>query len=280
MVLVRRTVILGLIAAAAVVAVTVAWRADSATPATATQPAQPEEPAVQASTEPPLSDRFGDGTPDFLRLRNPSDRRTFLRWFTFLAELQYYRDPQRLPKEINDCAALLRYAYREALRDHSGSWASDLGLESILQEGSVRQYRYPYTLLGANLFRVRPGAFEPDQLKSAAFAQFADAKTLQLYNTFFVSRSIEEAQPGDLLFYLQLQQDMPFHAMVYLGRSQFEPEGDWLVYHTGPIDGGPGEIRRRTVEELHQHPSPRWHPVPGNGNFLGVYRWNILREAD
>src|SRR5690349_21968790 len=25
------------------------------------------------------------------------------------------------------------------------------------------------------------------------------------------------------------------------------------------------------------HPSPRWRPVAGNPNFLGVYRWNVLR---
>jgi len=29
-----------------------------------------------------------------------------------------------------------------------------------------------------------------------------------------------------------------------------------------------------------RHPSPRWRPQAGNPNFLGVYRWNILREAD
>ncbi len=27
-------------------------------------------------------------------------------------------------------------------------------------------------------------------------------------------------------------------------------------------------------------PEPRWRPVPGNRNFAGVYRWNILRETD
>jgi uncharacterized protein YfaT (DUF1175 family) len=52
------------------------------------------------------------------------------------------------------------------------------------------------------------------------------------------------------------------------------------VYHTGLLGGGPGEIRRPTVEELLRHPSPRWRPNVGNGNFLGVYRWNILRESD
>jgi len=28
------------------------------------------------------------------------------------------------------------------------------------------------------------------------------------------------------------------------------------------------------------HPDARWRPLPENTNFLGVYRWNILREGD
>ena len=47
-------------------------------------------------------------------------------WFTYLAEAQYHAPA--LPPEITDCAALLRFAYREALREHDGRWASDLKL--------------------------------------------------------------------------------------------------------------------------------------------------------
>src|SRR5205823_12816984 len=71
-----------------------------------------------------LRDRFGDGAPEFLRLDSESDRRAFRHWFTFLAESQYYREPRRVPKEISDCPALIRFAYREALREHDGAWAS------------------------------------------------------------------------------------------------------------------------------------------------------------
>jgi uncharacterized protein YfaT (DUF1175 family) len=228
-----------------------------------------------------LTDLFGDGMPEFLRLDSEGDRRAFRRWFTFLAESQYYRQAKRLPREISDCAALLRFAYREALRAHDGAWASDLDLDAAPGEGSVQKFSYPRTPLGAGLFRVRPGPFVAANLKDGAFAQFADAKTLQRFNTFFVTRDIRRAQPGDLLFYRQLEQNLPFHAMVYLGRSAFEAStARWIAYHTGPLGGGPGEIRRPGVDELLRHPSPRWRPNVGNGNFLGVYRWNILREPD
>jgi uncharacterized protein YfaT (DUF1175 family) len=53
-----------------------------------------------------------------------------------------------------------------------------------------------------------------------------------------------------------------------------------VVYHTGPIGKAAGEMRRIRLSQLLQHPSPRWRPVPGNSNFLGVYRWNILRDTN
>ena len=73
---------------------------------------------------------------------------------------------------------------------------------------------------------------------------------------------------------------MPFHTMVYLGNSYFGEGKDWLVYHTGPVDGHAGEIRRVTTNDLLRHPEACWRPLPQNPAFAGVYRWNILREED
>jgi uncharacterized protein YfaT (DUF1175 family) len=129
------------------------------------------------------------------------------------------------------------------------------------------------------LFRVTPGPFEPEDLRNGAFAQFADAQSLRRFNTHSLGRDFRLAQPGDLLFFRQLEQDLPFHAMIVLGRSQFEGGSqDWVIYHTGPSRGQRGEIRRVALTELLRHPSPRWRPLPGNGNFLGVFRFNILWE--
>src|SRR5260370_31827980 len=72
-----------------------------------------------------LSDLFGDGTPEFLRLDSEVDRRAFRHWFTFLAESQYYRQTKRLPREINHCADLFLFAFREVLRAPDGAWPSD-----------------------------------------------------------------------------------------------------------------------------------------------------------
>ena len=249
---------------------------------TASKFAAPTQPARDTPRRTwAMSDSIGDGTPDFLRLHSAADREAFRRWFTFLSEMHFFRSPSRLPREINDCAALVRFAYREALRDHDGTWASGLGLDDVPASPAIEQYNYPRTPLVASLFRVKPGPFHAADLAAAsgAFAEFADAESLRRFNTWRVSDRMEDARPGDLLFFRQLDQRLPFHVMIYLGPGQHEPAaGPFVVYHTGPIHGEAGEIRRPSVEELQRHPNPQWRPVPGNPNFLGVYRWNILGD--
>jgi hypothetical protein len=252
-------------------------------------------------------DRFGDGTPDFLRLADPADQAAFRRWFTLIAEYQAVRPRAEVPEEITDCASLLRYAYREALKRHDESWLQTSGIEVPAPPGEIRAWNYPHTPLGTSLFRVRPGAFEPADLANGAFAQFADAKTLVERNAYFVSRDVRAALPGDLLFYRQFGQSSPWHSMIVI-RSGAAAE---VVYDTGPdhgqqgqpaqhgpqlsaplgrgdpgelpphgqrpVRGGPGELRRVLLSDLLGHPQPQWRPLPGNPNFLGVYRWNILR---
>jgi uncharacterized protein YfaT (DUF1175 family) len=222
-------------------------------------------------------DRFGDGTPDFLRLHTAADRAAFRAWFTTLADTAAALPPERLPKEIDDCAALLRWCYRNALHAHDEAWQATMPIDTLPPLTSVAQYAYPNTPLVAGLFRVRSGVYSADDAANGAFAQFADVKTLWQRNTFFVTRDVRAARRGDLLLYRQLEQNSPFHSMILTGAGH-----DWAVYHTGPIGNGrdatPGEVRRVALDDLLHHPDTRWRPVIENSNFLGVYRWNILRE--
>jgi uncharacterized protein len=264
---------------------------------------------TSASAKPPLhsanapsagwSDSYGDGTPDFLRLTDPADQAAFRRWFTLIAQYQAVRPKTEVPAEITDCASLLRYSYREALKRHNEAWITDAGIEVSAPPGEIRAWSYPHSPLGTALFRVRPGEFQPSDIGNGAFAQFADARTLVERNTFFVSRDVREVLPGDLLFYRQFGQSSPWHSMI-VTRAGVDAE---LVYDTGPdhlhqaleyrrsvppprsapegrgASSSPGELRRVAMAELLDHPQPQWRPLPANPNFLGVYRWNILRGA-
>jgi len=218
--------------------------------------------------EPQNTDSASDGTPDFLRLEDEGDRAAFRFWLTYLAELQYFISPNSRPREIIDCSSLVRFAYREALRDHDAAWLAGIKLPVLLANSSIRKYSYPHTPLGPDIFRT-----------GNRFAEFADAKTLQQFNTFFVSRDITRAQPGDILFYRrQTIRGVSYHSMIFVGPSKVKPDGEiYVVYHTGPDGSNDGEIRRLTLTELLHFPNPQWQPIAANELFLGVYRWNILK---
>jgi uncharacterized protein YfaT (DUF1175 family) len=228
------------------------------------------------TTTPVNTDSAHDGTPDFLRLDTPADRAAFRTWFTFIAEAQFFRHP--LPREINDCAALIRYSYREALSVHNDAWIDTAHLPELPNSAAVAKYAYPFTPLGAGIFRIHPGPYSPADATNGNFAQFADAETLIRFNTHLVSKDMDQALPGDILMYRQLSYldggtTMPFHTMIYLGPSQFDRTPvPYVVYHTGPK----GEVRRPALSELQKHPDPRWRPFPANANFLGFFRLNIL----
>ena len=225
---------------------------------------------AEVASAPDKRDSADDGTPDFLRLQDDHDQRAFRRWFTFLAEVQYFQPASQRPAEINDCAALIRYAYREALRRHDGTWADAAQLPFAPALDSIAKYQYPYTPLGASLFRARDGPFE------TSFLQFADAQTLRRFNTYSLGRDLSRALPGDLLFFRQNAERATFHGMIYIGESQIRNDGRrYVVYHTGAETP---EIKRLTLAELRQFPGAEWRPLAGNPSFLGVSRWNILRK--
>lgn len=228
-----------------------------------------------ASSRPPLNwgDRFHDGTPNFLRLSDPVDQASFRRWFTLIAEYQALRPPKELPIEIIDCASLLRFSYREALKRHNEAWFQATGMEVMAPPGEIRTWNYPESPLGAALFRVRTGSFVAADTGNGAFAQFADARTLVERNAFFVSRDVRQALPGDLLFYRQFGQSSPWHSMIVAEVGVAAR----VVYDTGSDHGKTAEVRRVLMVELLNHPQPQWRPTADNPNFLGVYRWNILR---
>ena len=200
-----------------------------------------------------------------VRLTDESDRSAFRSWFTLLADAQF----EHPAADVTDCAALVRFAFREALRAHTPEWSRRTALPFTPRFPDVKSAPRA-TPAGWPLFRVSDAT-------PARFAEFADARTLIALNSVPMGREISRARPGDLLYFQQPGQSQPDHVMVLVGRSFFEDEGsDWVVYHTGPTGEGPGEVRKVRLSTLVQHPSPRWRPLPTNSNFVGVFRLHAL----
>lgn len=193
-----------------------------------------------------------------------ADRAAFLQWFVLIADAQF----ERPAAEVTDCAALVRYAFREALRPHSPEWARRTGLGFVPRYPDVRSGPVPGPD-GWPLFRTAAGA-------DPRYAEFADARTLARLNARELGRDASVARPGDLLYFHRRGVAQPDHVMVFVGTSTFDPGDDWVVYHTGPDEDGPGEVRKVRLADLRRHPSPTWRPIGANPAFVGVFRWSVL----
>ena len=236
--------------------------------------------STSTSSRAELVDSDNDGIPDVAELRTYQDRDSFRRWFTSIAEIQFYQLSAQWNAEQRDCAGLARFAMREALRRHDRIWFQKMGPGYETVASDVGEFNLDNNPLGEKIFRTDFGAFHESDLRNGRFSEFADGRSLKNFNSFFVTRDRREAQPGDLLFFYQpWVQKFPYHVMIFLGPARVAPNGaqDWVVYHTGssPIDKG--TVKKVQLSVLDRHPDPRWRPLESNKNFLGFYRLKILQ---
>jgi uncharacterized protein YfaT (DUF1175 family) len=231
------------------------------------------------SPEASLIDSDNDGIPDTAELRTFQDRESFRRWFTALAELQFYQLSSQWNADQRDCAGLVRFAMREALRRHDRPWFQKMGPGYETVAPDVAGFDLDHNPLGEKIFRTDFGSFHESDLRNGRFSEFADGRALKNFNSVFVSRDRREAQSGDLLFFYQpWVQKFPYHVMIFLGGPRVAPNGaqDWVVYHTGSSPTDQGTVKKVELSVLDHHPDPRWRPVASNRNFLGFYRLKIL----
>ena len=232
-------------------------------------------------TEPNLTaDLDHDGLPDATELHSFNDRENFRRWFTSIAEMQFYKLSDEWNTEQRDCAGLVRFAWREAFRTHDRAWYQRMGedYQAVAPDVSIKLGSEP---LGEKLFRTAPGTYNSTDVASGKFSEFADAQTLKLFNATLVSRDRDQARPGDLLFFYQpYVQKFPYHVMIFLGDAHVANEGahDWVVYHTGAAPENGGAVKKVRLAVLDQHPNKRWRPLASNTNFLGFYRLKLLNQ--
>ena len=226
-----------------------------------------------------MIDSDNDGIPDFAELRTFQDRESFRLWFAAIAENQFYAVSDQWNQDQRDCAGLVRFAMREALRKHDRAWLQRMGPGYENVAGDVGSFDLDHNPLGEKVFRTAFGSFAESDLHNGRFSEFADGRALKNFNSVFVSRDRHEAQPGDLLFFYQpWVQKFPYHVMIFLGTPRLQPNGarDWVVYHTGSSATDKGTVKKVELSVLDHHPDPRWRPVESNRNFLGFYRLKIL----
>jgi uncharacterized protein len=209
------------------------------------------------------SDIDNDGFPDEAELTDEADRSAFTGWFVRIAESQFLKRNYSWNANERDCAGLIRYAYREALKVHDEQWQRRSGIVVDKNLPDVRRFNYPgVPRLGVKIFKTRKG--RADDAKT--FGSFADAATLLQYNVTFVSRRISDARKGDLLFFNLESAESPYHSMIVTDTR----DDMTLVYHTGR-----GDIVKRVSLSYLKESGP-FAVDESNSRFLGIYRFNIL----
>ncbi|MEY4764504.1 MAG: hypothetical protein RI907_1177 [Pseudomonadota bacterium] len=184
----------------------------------------------------------------------------FRAWFVAIVNDQVRRPSPRW--QHRDCAGLVRFAVAEALRPHDARWRHAMGW-------SARQLPPPDVAWRADQAEVSQTLGRRWATASGERSAFASAIALVQLNARLVGRDRTAAQPGDLLFFDQGDDQ---HLMVWTGRA--------VAYHTGaaprPDDNG---LRWQRWEKLLTWPDTRWRPRADNPNFAGIYRLAFLADA-
>ena len=144
-------------------------------------------------------------------------------------------------------------AANEALKVHDSKWLKSNGLSN--------QYLPPEMTL------------TPEQRQLAQNWNQGNGKTgpyvtainLIQYNSQFIGQDINQALPGDMIFF---DQGDAQHLMVWMGR--------YIIYHTGSATKTDNGMRAVSLQQLMTWKDTRWIPNDSNPNFIGIYRLNFL----
>ena len=176
----------------------------------------------------------------------------FRAWFVRIAQEQLRQGPS--PRwHQQDCAGLVRFAANEALKVHDAKWLHANGLSN--------RYLPPEPQLS----EAQRGLAQQWQQGGGKLGPYVNAIKLIQFNSTLVGRDLNQARPGDLIFFDQGDEQ---HLMIWMGRN--------IVYHTGtttPTDNG---MRSVSLQQLMTWKDTRWIPDASNPNFIGVYRLHFL----
>lgn len=195
---------------------------------------------------------LAQATPAATAALDPEQSQVFRAWFVRIAEEQLRQGPS--PRwHQQDCAGLVRFAANEALKAHDDQWLRANGLSN--------RYLPPELTLSAEQRQLA----QTWQQGGGQVGPYVNAIKLIQYNSQLVGRDLNQARPGDLIFFDQGDDQ---HLMIWMGRN--------IAYHTGtrtPSDNG---MRSVSLQQLMTWKDTRWIPDESNPNFIGIYRLSFL----
>lgn len=179
--------------------------------------------------------------------------RAFQAWMLRIVSAQLEQGPT--PRwQHRDCAGLVRFAVNEALNTHDARW--------LRANGIATDRRLPPEL---DLSREQAALRNRWVQTGGQVGHFVTALALVQNNSRFVAREVSQAQPGDLLFFDQGDEQ---HLMVWMGAR--------IAYHTGTVTPDDNGLRAVDIKQLMTWKDTRWQPVASNPNFAGIFRLSFL----
>jgi uncharacterized protein YfaT (DUF1175 family)/uncharacterized protein YfaP (DUF2135 family) len=220
----------------------------------------PEVKEYKQKVEPTIKQDQTSSIPRF-------DENSLRQSVTRLALYQAKKLSPRWTEAQQDCAGLVRFAYREALRARSTGDEQKLGIPNALYLPDVSELSRRIFSDPSKIWQV---GFDKDG--RPRFGSFADAETLISYNFRKISRDLSAAHNADLLvFQKDMESDQPYHLMIFVeDRAE-----NLVVYHNG-AEGDEAQVRVVIISDLMHSPDPVWLPIANNPHFLGVYEWNRI----
>lgn len=177
----------------------------------------------------------------------------FRAWFVRIVGEQLRQGPTPRWSQ-KDCAGLVRYAVHEALLAHDPAWRRANGLSNRYLPPDVR------LIPGQEALGKRWKLYGGQQR-----GPFVTAMGLIQDNSVFVAKDLNQAAPGDLLFFDQGQDQ---HLMIWTG--------DYIAYHRGSVNRHDNGLRAVAETELMHWQDTRWQPTIDNPNFIGIFRLSFL----
>ena len=179
--------------------------------------------------------------------------RAFQAWMLRIVSAQIEQGPS--PRwQHRDCAGLVRFAVNEALTVHNARWLRANGIRTDRQLPPELELTSAQAALRNRWVQT-----------GGAVGSYVSAIALVQNNSRFIARELTQAQPGDLLFFDQGDEQ---HLMVWMGSR--------IAYHTGtatPTDNG---LRSVNIQQLKTWKDTRWQPAVDNPNFAGIFRLAFL----